>query len=143
MSELIQPRKDTEVTKRRTPEKLTRDMLLDAAGRVYFERGEEYFDMGAVQAVRERDGIIRATVHGTQPYKVGLMLSAGEMDGKCACPLGQNGEFCKHLVATGLAYIEQQKSTQKANKKSKPITPEMVESYLSKQFAHDLVRLIM
>jgi len=131
------------MTKRRTPEKLTRDMLLEAAGRVYFARGEEYFDMGAVQAVRERDGIIRATVHGTQPYKVGLMLSAGEVDGKCTCPLGQDREFCKHLVATGLQYIEQQESSRTSKRKSKPITPAKVESYLSKQDAHDLVRLIM
>ena len=63
------------MARRRTPETLTRADLLEAAGPVYFGRGEEYFDMGAVQAVRERDGIIRATVHGTQPYKTAVMLS--------------------------------------------------------------------
>ena len=131
------------MTRKRTPEKLTRAMLLDAAGRVYFARGEDYYDGGAVSAVRERDGIIRATVHGTQPYKTALMLGNGEVDGKCSCPLGQDHEFCKHLVATGLAYIEKQQDSTKSKKKSKPVTPKHVEAYLLEQDASDLVGIIM
>ena len=131
------------MSRRHAPEKLTRAMLLDAAGRVYFARGEEYFDLGYVQAVRERDGIIRATVHGTQPYKTAVMLGSREVDGKCSCPLGQDHEFCKHLVATGLAYIENQECTSKSKKKSKPVTPKDVEAYLQEQDTSDLVRLIM
>lgn len=131
------------MTRKRAPEKLTRDALLEAAGRVYFARGEAYFDMGVVQAVRERDGIIRATVHGTQPYKTTLILSDGAVDGSCSCPLGRDHDFCKHLVATGLAYIAQQQSAKTPRSKSKPITPKEVAAYLSKMEAPELVRIIM
>ena len=118
-------------------------MLLDAAGRVYFARGEEYFDLGYVQAVRERDGIVRATVHGTQPYKVGMIVGADSVSGHCSCPLGRNGEFCKHLVATGLQYIGQQERSKSSKGKAKPVTPKVVEAYLSELDTPDLVRLIM
>ncbi len=131
------------MTRKRTPEKLTRAMLRDAAGPVYFGRGEEYFDLEYVQAVRARDGIIHATVHGTQPYKTVLMLSNGEVDGKCSCPLGRDGEFCKHLVATGLQYIDQQKSGKTSKGKNKPVTPKEVEAYLSRLDGPELVRIIM
>ena len=88
--------------------RLTRAALRETAGPVYFARGEEYFDMGAVSSVRERGGMISATVFGSYPYKTSLLIRDGMLDGHCTCPLGQDGEFCKHLVATGLACINQQ-----------------------------------
>lgn len=122
---------------------LTRAALRETAGSVYFGRGEEYFDMDVVSSVRERDGVINATVFGTHPYKTFLSLRDGMLDGRCTCPLGQDGNFCKHLVATGLAFIEQQEVGKKKGETEKPITPKEIEAYLSEQTAPDLIRIIM
>ena len=127
----------------RTPDKFTRADLIEEAGNVYFARGENYFEIGNVHSVRERDGIIRATVAGSQSYKTAISVTEDGLIGKCSCPLGQNGEFCKHLVATGLAYIESRKTSGKKTKKAKPITPKDVESYLAEQDTPELVRIIM
>ena len=131
------------MVQRRKPNLLTRADLLEAAGPVYFGRGEEYFDRGAVEAVRERNGVVRATVRGTQPYKTSLKFGDGEVDGQCSCPLGREGEFCKHLVATGLAWMAEQASGGSAKKKPESITPKGVEAYLSKLKGPELVRLVM
>jgi len=131
------------MTRKRTTGKLTRKILMDKAGTVYFERGEEYFEQGHVKALLEKDGIIRAYVTGTKVYRAALSLSSGEMNWKCSCPLGKDQEFCKHLVATGLAYIDGQKKSAKSSIKSKPITPKVIESYLSKQAVSDLVHIVM
>lgn len=123
--------------------RLTRAALRKTAGPVYFARGEEYFDFGAVSSVRERDGMISATVFGSYPYKTSLLIRDGMLDGHCTCPLGQDGEFCKHLVATGLAFINQQGAGRGKGETGKPITPKEIEAYLSKQAAPDLIRIIM
>lgn len=130
------------MAKGRKPGKLTRARLRDAAGSVYFSRGEEYFELDFVEGLRERNGVVRATVRGTWPYKTEITLCEGELDGKCSCPLGEDGEFCKHLVATGLAYIEEQKSS-RTSKKNKPVTPKVIEAYLGRQSPSELVSIIM
>jgi len=123
--------------------RLTRAALREIAGPVYFARGEEYFDIGAVSSVRERDGMISATVFGSYPYKTSLLIRDGMLDGHCTCPLGQDGEFCKHLVATGLAFIDQQAGVRGKGEPGKLITPKEIEAYLSKQAAPNLIRIIM
>ena len=123
--------------------RLTRAALRETAGPVYFARGEEYFDIGAVSSVRERDGMISATVFGSHPYKTSLLIRDGMLDGHCTCPLGQDGEFCKHLVAMGLAFIDQQEAGREKGKTGKSITPKEIEAYLSKQAAPNLIRIIM
>ena len=123
--------------------RLTRAALRETAGPVYFARGEEYFDIGAVSSVRERDGMISATVFGSYPYNTSLLIRDGMLDGNCTCPLGQDGEFCKHLVATGLAFINQQGAGREEGTTGKSITPKEIEAYLSKQAAPNLIRIIM
>ena len=126
------------------PIKLTRGDLIEEAGNVYFARGKDYFERDYVHALRERDNIIRATVEGSQVYKTAISITDDEITGKCSCPLGEKGEFCEHLVATGLAYIESQKTGEKTTKKkAKPITPRVIESYLSELDTPELVDIIM
>jgi uncharacterized Zn finger protein len=123
--------------------RLTREALLETAGQVYFARGEDNFHSEAVSSLRERDGSISATVLGSHPYKTSLVLRDGMLNGRCTCPLGQDGQFCKHLVATGLAFIDQQETGRNKGKNEKPIAPKDVEVYLSNLDRSDLVRLIM
>ncbi len=123
--------------------RVTRAALREAAGPIYFARGEAYFDNDTVAEIRESSGIVKAVVHGTNLYKTALLLGQDHLDGRCSCPLGKKQEFCKHLVATGLAYIEQRRGAGKQSTASTPITSDDIESYLSKRKKAELVRMIM
>jgi len=81
--------------------------LKKLAGETYFERGRDYFEAGAVVQVSDGNGGIAARVQGTElcPYAVRFWLDEQELRWSCACPLGTTGEFCKHLVAAGLAWL--------------------------------------
>jgi uncharacterized Zn finger protein len=86
---------------------LTEAKLRKLAGPRSFERGLGYVD--AVSGVEVGDDWIRASVHGTERYEVELLLGGRRGPaGECACPYGQEGNFCKHLVALGLTVIAQQ-----------------------------------
>jgi uncharacterized Zn finger protein len=84
---------------------ITESALEELAGDRYFERGLAYFRHGAVSRLRAGEKEISARVRGTRLYAVRLRLDGRELDWDCTCPLGRDGEFCKHLVATGLAWL--------------------------------------
>lgn len=84
---------------------LTKARLEEWAGERYFARGAAYFGSGAVVQLRCDDLGIWARVLGTQPYAVRFWRNARKPGWGCTCPLGTEGEFCKHLVATGLAFL--------------------------------------
>ncbi|MEF3113415.1 SWIM zinc finger family protein [Streptomyces chrestomyceticus] len=78
--------------------------LRSLAGPRSFERGTGYLD--AVTGLEVGDGWITATVHGTAAYGVHLTFGGSEgLTGTCTCPHGQEGNFCKHLVAVGLSVL--------------------------------------
>jgi uncharacterized Zn finger protein len=74
------------------------------AGERFFGRGEAYFADGAVKSIRPHDGGVKAIVRGTRRYRVHLWAEDGELGYDCTCPIGHEGEFCKHCVAVGLAW---------------------------------------
>ena len=78
------------------------------AGERYFERGVAYFREGAVELLHCDEREIAGSVLGTEPYGVRLWMKRGLLNWACTCPLGEQGEFCKHLVATGLTWLAQQ-----------------------------------
>jgi uncharacterized Zn finger protein len=87
--------------------KITKVSLKKMAGEKYFERGLDYFENGAVIYLRVGDDGIAARVQGTEslPYTVRFWLKKQELQWGCTCPLGIEGAFCKHTVATGLAWL--------------------------------------
>ncbi len=84
---------------------LTRRLLREMAGPRSFDRGMEYFARGRVLSLGEDTGEITATVLGTHLYRVTLAPGAGGLVSQCTCPLGEDGIFCKHCVAAGLAWL--------------------------------------
>ncbi len=86
---------------------LTRRKIVSLAGSRSFSRGEEYFESGLVGRISVKNGVISARVRGTHIYEVHLKAEGkGGLDYSCTCPVGRDGEFCKHCVALGLAWID-------------------------------------
>jgi uncharacterized Zn finger protein len=86
---------------------LNRLMLLELAGKRSFERGEDYFDEERVRSLVEFEGMLAATVEGTEDYRVKLMVGSSGLTFSCECPYADDGNFCKHCVAVGLAWLAQ------------------------------------
>ena len=123
----------------RSRENLTRDAMLELAGETYFERGEGYHRGGHVYDLVEHAGVVVAKVAGTEDYRVRLWADDG-LDFSCDCPLGVDGEFCKHCVAAGLAWLEGDFSE---HAPGGPATMEDVQTYLEEQDKDLLVRIVM
>jgi len=81
-----------------------------------FERGEKYFEQGRVSGLVEYEGTITATVAGQALYRVTLHADGDEVDFHCTCPVGADGAFCKHGVATALAWLDEAASASPAAK---------------------------
>src|SRR2546426_9838359 len=71
-----------------------------------FARGEAYFKDGRVHSLATYEGESTAIVSGQDDYCVTLRSTEREIDYSCDCPIGLEGEFCKHLVAVGLASFD-------------------------------------
>ncbi len=84
---------------------ITVTSLAKLAGEKSFARGAGYFEGGAVADLLQTRGAIKARVLGSDEYRVELRSGRGRLAFSCTCPVGQEGEFCKHAVATGLAWL--------------------------------------
>ncbi len=122
---------------------LDRSILLDLAGEQYFERGEDYHRGGHVRALVEHDGAIVAKVLGTYEYRVRFWVEDDEFAYSCDCPLGVDGEFCKHCVAVGLTWLEGEAGHEPSEEGAKPVTMDNVRAYLDEQDKDVLVRIVM
>ncbi len=72
-----------------------------------FARGADYERRGAVGPLVLRGDLLQAEVEGSEyePYRVTVWLDAGGVRAaSCSCPYDWGG-WCKHIVATLLAYI--------------------------------------
>lgn len=83
---------------------ITLDSLRRLADGRSFTRGLVYFQEGRVLALAEDDDGLTATVLGTRPYEVALWRDGRSLGYSCTCPLGEDSVFCKHCVATALAW---------------------------------------
>ncbi|WP_244942812.1 SWIM zinc finger family protein [Streptomyces inhibens] len=72
----------------------TEEDLSRLAGARSFARGQNYLShVAELSAAEDR---ITATVYGSEPYHVVLLLAGPRLTGSCDCPYGQDGHFCKH-----------------------------------------------
>lgn len=136
-------------------ELITPKNLRALAGGRSFMRGEEYFDEEAVGPVSEKSGVISAKVHGTRTYDVRLKVIQGKnaqakLDYTCTCPVGQDGDFCKHCVALGLAWLEKtdeieeaEFSEPSASTTNKKISDDDIRSWLESQDTKIIMDMLM
>lgn len=81
---------------------LNDDTLRAMAGDGAFSRGSKYAKEGRVELETRSEHIIAGTVRGTANYSATLHLDGESLHGTCNCPVGNDGDFCKHLVALAL-----------------------------------------
>jgi len=113
-----------------------------------FQRGQGYYQSGAVTGLRQYRGKVSATVAGSQDYRVNLWEEDGELEYECDCPDGMDYEFCKHCVAVGLALLDDAGSKNAGSKSSrknarKEITAEDIHGWLEQQDVAMLADLLM
>jgi len=87
---------------------MNRKQLKSHAGTAAFARGEGYFESGRVGNLRFHKQGVQAKVSGQHVYQVRLDWSDG-FDYRCNCPMGEQGDCCKHCVAVGLAWLNRDK----------------------------------
>jgi len=83
----------------------TRSAVMDLAGPRAFARGHGYQSEGRVEMQPGKRGRVRALVRGTMPYEVELWDNAAGPAWSCSCPVGDDGDFCKHCVAVALELL--------------------------------------
>ncbi|MGA5066363.1 SWIM zinc finger family protein [Streptomyces exfoliatus] len=119
---------------------LTEAKLRALAGERSFERGLAYVD--EVSGVEFGDGWIRALVRGTERYEAELLLGERrKVAGACDCPYGQEGNFCKHLVALGLTVIAQGADLPRRRKAARDRTRGL-DAWLTGMSRDDLLALV-
>ena len=128
---------------------LTTNRVRRWAGSRSYGRGEGYFHGGHVSKLKAVKGRITATVYGTYPYRVMLWDEGDSVGFDCNCPVGQGGDFCKHCVATALAWLEKRVPAGKTgkgkdNKKAdKGLTIKDVRAWLLLQEKEFLVDILV
>jgi hypothetical protein len=86
---------------------LSEAQIREHASAESFTRGANYYQSGAVGPLVLRGDLLQAEVEGSEyePYQVTASLdSGGVRAASCTCPYEWGG-WCKHIVATLLAYI--------------------------------------
>jgi uncharacterized Zn finger protein len=72
------------------------------------ERGERYYERGAVIEIAWRGDVLHADVEGSEidPYHVVVRARGDRLTATCDCPYAEEwGEWCKHVVATLLVVL--------------------------------------
>jgi uncharacterized Zn finger protein len=120
---------------------VTSALIRRLAGDRYYERGVDYLQDGKVTSLQQDEKRIRAVVMGADDYDVALTAKGSTLEYRCSCPLGSDGEFCKHCVAAGLAFLKQNAEPAKAPKKgaSSGITSEDIAKALQQEDKQTLI----
>ena len=108
-----------------------------------FARGEAYFKDGRVHGLAAHEGMCTAIVRGQDDYSVTLRSTEHEINYSCDCPIGLEGEFCKHLVAVGLASLDPSpESKGKPRNRKRTASKDDLRAYLERQDKNTLVAML-
>ena len=125
---------------------LSPQLLKDYADGGSFSRGKDYFADECVFELAEYGGKVVAKVSGTHDYKVKLWAKdEDELGYDCNCPYADEGNFCKHCVAVGLAWIAARKSEikQPSSGKKRSTNLDDIKNYLQTREKSELVEMLM
>lgn len=123
---------------------ITEQTLQHYAGAKVFDRGVGYFRGDAVADLVDTGNAVKALVEGSDEYRVALRPERGALSYSCTCPMGEDGDFCKHVVATGLAWLAQRRKGKDAPPSSAtPDDFDALREYLDREDKPALVALIL
>jgi len=114
---------------------LTKSDILRWTSDVYFQRGQKYFDKGAIYDQRRQGMTLRSKCSGSQApfYRQEVEFdSKGIKAADCSCPVGGGG-YCKHAVALLLTWVNDSDSFQEV---------ESFDAALEKRSKAELIVLI-
>ena len=114
---------------------ITESNLRKLAGERWFGRGERYYKEARITDLAVDDGGISANVLGTATYRVRLSCRNNRLTYHCSCPVGDDGNFCKHCVALGLAWLNQNSDV--------PTPTSSLQTFLEKMDHRRLVELVL
>ncbi len=84
---------------------LTASRIRSLASPTTIQRGQDYYARNRVQSLSNTFTGIRAYILGQRVYSVELSAIGKELDFDCTCPIGEQGDFCKHCVAVAIAFL--------------------------------------
>ncbi|MEU8777262.1 SWIM zinc finger family protein [Streptomyces sp. NPDC048606] len=116
----------------------TEEVLRRLAGARSFERGLGY--LSSVSRLEIGEEAITATVDGSDAYGVELTEDDG-LTGRCDCPFGRDGNFCKHCVAVGLTVLRQVDSVPRLRSAAAART-RLLETWLTSRTGEELLALV-
>ncbi|MFF4493576.1 SWIM zinc finger domain-containing protein [Streptomyces sp. NPDC001546] len=118
----------------------TEEDLRRLAGARSFERGLGY--LSAISRLEIGDETITAVVDGSNTYQVELTEDEDSgLTGWCDCPYGQEGNFCKHCVAVGLAVLGQAESVPQQRSAAASRT-RLLDGWLESRTQEELLALV-
>ncbi len=95
-------------------------VLRRMAGDEAFVRGQDYYLHGHVLSIVPNGDRLTGLVRDTRNCQVELEVDDGILDYQCDCAAGVEGNFCKHGVAAGLAWLN--KSATPKKRRAKRVT---------------------
>src|SRR5574341_940843 len=116
--------------------RLTKSQIRNWTDEVYFQRGQTYYEQGAIYDQRRQGMALKSKCSGTQApfYRQEVLFGAkGIKSAECSCPVGAGGH-CKHAVALLLTWVNDPDSFKEV---------EAVDALLEKRSKSDLIALIM
>jgi len=115
--------------------------LMRLAGERFYDRGLKYFKQGAVVRLTCKSDSVSAKVRGTHDYRVKIWTEGKALAFECDCPVGMDGEFCKHCVAVGLSWLARSTSSDE-DRSAQGIVTDLC-GYLMTQDKERLVSLLL
>lgn len=115
------------------------------AGDRSYQRGLDYYLRGHVESLHEHADGVRAMVRGNDDYTVELSSDEGMLDWFCDCPHANGGAFCKHCVATALAWLNRsaEPAEPKRRRKVKELTLADAKKILLEEEKEEIVGTLL
>lgn len=118
--------------------------IRELAGERSFARGVAYQREGRVEFGTVGQERVAAVVRGTMPYETALWVGGGDLAWSCSCPVGDDGDFCKHCVALALSIASLGDVTQKRARRAKIEQPKIdLDAYVLSLSTDELAELVM
>ncbi len=118
----------------------TDEQLIKLAGKAAFTRGKNYHLEDRVISLQINNGNITACVEGNYNYEVHLTHRKNRLEGGCECPASEGFDFCKHCVATAMAY---RKVLLEQNELKNGDSTQRIEAYLNTLHQEELVNHLL